>query len=167
MQEDYSNFILLSSPRKRGSSCERPRARNNCAFGKHRRLITRRRASLDSCLRGNDKFKESHCQKDSAGSKTSTMLAFFTRQFRALAPMFRPPFDGLWIACLLYYFWCFLVHPQGQILRGNLPDPDDYMYLDQLLDWLKGQGWYDHIQHRLDPPEGGLIHFSRLPMIPM
>jgi hypothetical protein len=95
------------------------------------------------------------------------MPSFLTRQFRAFIPMFRPPFDGLWIAGLLYYFWCFLVHPQGQILRGDLPDPDDYMYLDQVLDWLKGQGWYDHIQHRLDPPGGGMIHFSRLPMIPM
>ena len=97
------------------------------------------------------------------------MFAFIlSRSIRALlALMFQPPFEGLWAAVLLYYFWCFLVHPQGQILRGNLPDPDDYMYLDQVLDWMKGQGWYDHLQHRLDPPEGGLIHFSRLAMIPM
>src|SRR5262249_48051307 len=52
-------------------------------------------------------------------------------------------------------------------VRGNLPDPDDYMYLDQVIDWLKGQSWYDNVQHRLDPPMGGLIHFSRLPQIPM
>jgi hypothetical protein len=95
------------------------------------------------------------------------MLAFLTRQLRAFAPMFRPPFDGLWLAILLYFFWCFLVHPGSQILRGNLPDPDDYMYLDQVLDWIKGQGWFDSIQHRLDPPAGGPIHFSRLPQIPM
>ena len=74
---------------------------------------------------------------------------------------------GLWLAVLLYFFWCFLVHPQGQVLRGNFPDPDDYMYLVQVMDWLKGAGWYDNIQHRLDPPAGGPIHFTRIPQIPM
>jgi len=95
------------------------------------------------------------------------MLSFLARQFRSLAPMFRPPFDGLWIAVLLYYIWCFFVHPDSQVLRGNLPDPDDYMYLTQVLDWLKGQSWFDNVQHRLDPPAGALIPFSRLPQIPM
>jgi len=95
------------------------------------------------------------------------MLSFFARQFRSLAPMFRPPFDGLWLAVLLYYFWSYLVFPHSGILRGNLPDPDDYMYLDQVLDWIKGQGWFDNVQHRLDPPIGGQIHFSRLTEIPM
>ena len=32
---------------------------------------------------------------------------------------------------------------------------------------LKGAGWYDNIQHRLNPPDGVMIHFSRLAMIPM
>src|ERR1700677_4708803 len=100
------------------------------------------------------------------GQKIS-MPSFLVRQFRALAPIFRPPFDGLWLAVLFYYFWCFLVHPDSQVLRGDLPDPDDYMYLDQVLDWIKGQGWFDNIQHRLDSPAGGPIHFSRLPQIPM
>jgi hypothetical protein len=95
------------------------------------------------------------------------MTGFLERQCRSLAPIFRPPFDGLWLTALLYFFWCFLVHPQGQILRGNLPDPDDYMYLDQVLDWIHGQAWYDNVQHRLDPPDGGLIHFTRIPQIPM
>ncbi|MGE3624481.1 MAG: hypothetical protein AB7H77_11525, partial [Bdellovibrionales bacterium] len=60
-----------------------------------------------------------------------------------------------------------LVHPSGQMLRGNLPDPDDYMYLNQVLDWVKGQSWHDTVQHRLDPPGGGPIHFSRLAQIPI
>jgi hypothetical protein len=95
------------------------------------------------------------------------MFSFLARQFRSLAPIFRPPFDGLWVAVLLYFFWCFLVHPNSQILRGNLPDPDDYMYLAQVLDWLKGQSWFDNVQHRLDPPMGALVPFSRLAQLPM
>ncbi|MGE3624413.1 MAG: hypothetical protein AB7H77_11160 [Bdellovibrionales bacterium] len=62
------------------------------------------------------------------------MLSFLARQFRSLAPVFRPPFDGLWLAVVLYYFWSYLVHPSSQMLRSNLPDPDDYMYLNQVLD---------------------------------
>lgn len=95
------------------------------------------------------------------------MRLFLSRQLQGVGALFRPPFEGLWLALLLYYFWCFFVHPESQILRGNLPDPDDYMYLDQLLDWLKGQGWYDNVQHRIDPPLGAPIHFSRLAQVPM
>jgi hypothetical protein len=41
------------------------------------------------------------------------------------------------------------------------------MYLVQVLDWIQGQGWYDNIQHRINPPDGVMIHFSRLTQIPM
>jgi hypothetical protein len=95
------------------------------------------------------------------------MFLFLSRQFRSLAPIFRPPFDGLMFLVIVYFAWCFLVFPHSQILRGNFPDPDDYMYLTQVLDWLKGQGWYDNIQHRLNPPEGVPIHFSRFAQLPM
>ncbi|MDX2028221.1 MAG: hypothetical protein SFW62_06265 [Alphaproteobacteria bacterium] len=90
-----------------------------------------------------------------------------SRFFRSFAPIFQPPFNGLWLVIALYYAWCFLVYPNSQVLRGNFPDPDDYMHLTQALDWLKGQGWYDHIQHRINPPEGIPIHFSRLTQLPM
>ncbi|HEU0118723.1 MAG TPA: hypothetical protein VFR09_08840 [Alphaproteobacteria bacterium] len=89
------------------------------------------------------------------------------KSFESLAPMFRPPFDGLGWLVVLYFAWCFLMYPHSQTLRGNLPDPDDYMYLTQVLDWLKGQGWYDNVQHRLNPPDGVPIHFSRLAQMPM
>lgn len=91
----------------------------------------------------------------------------FLRSFRSLADMFRPPFDGLWLLVTLYYAWAFLVYPHSPVMRGEFPDTDDYMYLNQVLDWMKGQGWYDNIQHRLDPPAGVPIHFSRLAQLPM
>jgi hypothetical protein len=81
--------------------------------------------------------------------------------------VFQPPFDGLWFAVLLYFVAGCLINPHNPVLRGHLSDPDDYMYLDQVIDWLKGQGWYDNIQHRLNPPTGMPIHFSRLTEMPM
>ena len=95
------------------------------------------------------------------------MSSYVSRLFQPLAPLFRPPFEGLWLLVVLYYGWCFLVFPHSQILRGNLPDPDDYMYLTQVTDWLNGQAWFDNIQHRLNPPLGVPIHFSRLAQLPM
>ncbi|MDP9127101.1 MAG: hypothetical protein M3N08_02415 [Pseudomonadota bacterium] len=95
------------------------------------------------------------------------MRSSVTRFLKSFAPMFGPPFEGLWLAVLLYFAWCYLVVPHSQLLRGNFPDPDDYMYLVQVMDWLKGQPWYDNIQHRLNPPEGVVIHFSRLAQLPM
>ena len=95
------------------------------------------------------------------------MLSIFINAFRALGTLFRPPFAGLWAVVIAYYVWCFFVYPHSAILSGDLPDTDDYTYLNQVLDWLAGQGWYDNIQHRLDPPNGVPIHFSRLTQIPM
>ncbi len=87
--------------------------------------------------------------------------------FSAFRPIFTPPFEGLWFVVLLYYVWCYMMYPDSDLKRGNLPDSDDYMYLVQIIDWLKGQAWYDNIQHRMNPPEGVPIHFSRLAQIPI
>lgn len=40
-------------------------------------------------------------------------------------------------------------------------DNDDLMRLVSVRDWLGGQGWFDLVQHRLLPPEGVLMHWSR------
>lgn len=89
------------------------------------------------------------------------------RFFRSFAAIFKPPFDGLALVVVLYFAWAHMVYPHNDVMRGNLPDPDDYMYLTQVLDWLKGQGWYDNVQHRLNPPAGVPIHFSRLAQMPL
>ena len=51
----------------------------------------------------------------------------------------------------------------GELLRG----PDDHMRLVQVRDWLDGQGWSDLVQHRLDPPAGVAMHWSRLGDLPL
>ena len=43
-----------------------------------------------------------------------------------------------------------------------LPDNDDMMRLAQVRDWLGGQAFADWTQHRLAPPLGGPMHWSRL-----
>ena len=44
----------------------------------------------------------------------------------------------------------------------TLLDTDDAMRLTQMRDWLAGQGWYDLVQPRVEPPAGYESHWSRL-----
>ena len=69
-------------------------------------------------------------------------------------PFFKPPFHGLLWLCWLYFALCFVVHPQSPIMHGRFIDPDDTLYAVQSAELLDGQGWYDHIEHRMDPPCG-------------
>lgn len=48
-----------------------------------------------------------------------------------------------------------------------LGDTDDNMRYLQVRDWLNGQGWYDLSQHRMNPPHGGNIHWSRIVDLPI
>ncbi|NTU76451.1 MAG: hypothetical protein HGA90_01305, partial [Alphaproteobacteria bacterium] len=85
---------------------------------------------------------------------------------RLTAP-FRKPFHGLVWLIWIYVVFCYLAHPDSQILAGHLPDSDDYMVLAQVSDWLKVQGWFDLTQHRLNPPEGVPMAFERLTQLPV
>lgn len=46
-------------------------------------------------------------------------------------------------------------------------DPDSMMRLVEVRDFLAGQGWFDLTQYRLDPPNGVLMHWSRLVDLPI
>lgn len=48
-----------------------------------------------------------------------------------------------------------------------LGDTDDNMRYLQVRDWLNGQGWFDLRQHRMDPPHGANIHWSRIVDLPI
>ncbi|MDR3449383.1 MAG: hypothetical protein P4M15_06500 [Alphaproteobacteria bacterium] len=87
--------------------------------------------------------------------------------FASVARVFAHPFDGLPLV-----LWCFVVlsyiaMPRNPVWLGDLPDPDDYTYLTQTLDWLQGQSWFDLTQHRMSPPEGVAIHYTRFAQMPM
>jgi hypothetical protein len=68
-----------------------------------------------------------------------------------------------WLAAsglLLYSRW-------AQIDAFALGDTDDNMRIMQVRGLLAGQGWYDLRQHRLNPPWGADIHWSRLVDLPI
>jgi hypothetical protein len=46
-------------------------------------------------------------------------------------------------------------------------DPDDALRLVQLRDFLAGQSWFDSTQYRMNPPDGGPMHWSRLIELPL
>ncbi len=46
-------------------------------------------------------------------------------------------------------------------------DPDDAMRLQQVRDWLHGQPFWDVSQHRVNPPAGGPMHWSRIVDMPI
>lgn len=46
-------------------------------------------------------------------------------------------------------------------------DPDDHMRLLQVRDLLAGQHWWDTAQHRMAPPDGASMHWSRLVDLPL
>lgn len=46
-------------------------------------------------------------------------------------------------------------------------DGDSLMRLQQVRDLLAGQSWFDVTQHRMDPPAGAAMHWSRLVDMPL
>jgi hypothetical protein len=52
---------------------------------------------------------------------------------------------------------------------GGVPklSTDDAMRLVEVRDLLAGQGWFDLTQHRLNPPDGAAMHWSRLVDVPI
>ena len=49
------------------------------------------------------------------------------------------------------------------LFTGRLPDNDDLLRLQQARDLLAGQAWYNVDQSRFLTPEGGEMHWSRIP----
>ena len=48
------------------------------------------------------------------------------------------------------------------IIQFRFWDPDDVMRLLEVRDWLRGQSWFDVVQHRMNLPAGLSMHWSRL-----
>ncbi|MEO8176596.1 MAG: AcrB/AcrD/AcrF family protein [Sphingomicrobium sp.] len=69
-------------------------------------------------------------------------------------------------AWLILSAW-FLYNRWSQIHTFTLVDTDDNMRISQVRAWLAGQDWYDLRQHRLSPPLGANIHWSRLVDLPL
>ncbi len=74
---------------------------------------------------------------------------------------------GLVVIAWLIICGSYLRLYSGSIHWFSLGDTDDNMRYLQVRDWLNGQSWWDLSQHRMDPPRGANIHWSRLVDLPI
>ncbi len=74
-----------------------------------------------------------------------------------------------WIITIAWLLICayFINEQSAAIHYLSLGDTDDNMRYLQVRDWLAGQSWWDLRQHRMNPPEGMNIHWSRLVDLPI
>ncbi len=68
-----------------------------------------------------------------------------------------------WLAIAALWLWWSWTRVRG----WGLADTDDNLRLQQVRDWLGGQGWFDLRQRRLGWPDGFDIHWSRLVDLPL
>lgn len=68
-----------------------------------------------------------------------------------------------WLACSSVMLWLF----RGDFSTYAFRDPDDAMRLAQVRDWIGGQAFWDVSQHRVNPPVGGPMHWSRIVDLPI
>ncbi len=74
-----------------------------------------------------------------------------------------------WLVLLTWLGFCawFLFNKWASIQIFALGDTDDNMRMMQVRGLLNGQDWYDLRQHRLSPPFGANMHWSRLVDLPI
>ncbi|MCF8708848.1 hypothetical protein [Rhizorhapis sp. SPR117] len=70
---------------------------------------------------------------------------------------------AIWLICSA----AMLVLSYGLIAILDFRDADDALRLVQIRDWMAGQSWFDVTQYRINPPEGGPMHWSRLIDLPI
>lgn len=89
------------------------------------------------------------------------------------AGMMRPAFDWRCFAAtpaavlLVWAAWALLRIALLPVTGWDPSDPDDYMRLLEVRDWLGGQPWFDVAQYRMAPPHGASMHWSRLVDLPI
>jgi hypothetical protein len=89
------------------------------------------------------------------------LYRFIDRNFIARPHRFMPLL--VFIGTVLY----FLLDRHSVFYTFAPADPDDYMRLDETINWLRGQGWYDLSQPRLSPGAHTVIHWARLLDVPI
>lgn len=70
---------------------------------------------------------------------------------------------AVWLLCSVVL----LIVARKLVLGFDFRDPDDALRLLQVRDWMAGQSWFDVTQHRINPPVGGPMHWSRLIDVPI
>ena len=70
---------------------------------------------------------------------------------------------GIWLSAA----FAMILLSRDAILTWKMGDPDDQMRLLQVRDWVAGQSWWDITQYRMNAPQGGDMHWSRLVDVPL
>ncbi|MEP7348335.1 MAG: hypothetical protein ABI668_00100 [Sphingorhabdus sp.] len=84
------------------------------------------------------------------------MSQFVDRHYRSLLLL-------VWLlGCALLLVSC-----RVAIAEWRMGDPDDQLRIVQVRDWIAGQSWWDITQYRMNPPDGGPMHWSRLVDVPI
>jgi hypothetical protein len=66
-----------------------------------------------------------------------------------------------WIAGWALAGLILIVGSGASALHQDFAEPDNAMRLVRVRDMLAGQGWFDNVQHRLNPPEGTPMHWAQ------
>jgi hypothetical protein len=85
----------------------------------------------------------------------------------AFAAIIEKNFHKLTVLLWLITSLLMIVLLRQQIAGWAMGDPDDQLRMVEVRDWLAGQNWFDVSQHRMNPPDGGPMHWSRLVDIPL
>lgn len=79
--------------------------------------------------------------------------------------------DGLFglvlLVIIISLIYKYAIGSWPNISNYILPDNDDAMRVIEVRDWLNGQGFFDGFNHRLNPPNGGDVHWSRIGDLPL
>ena len=84
------------------------------------------------------------------------MTNFAERHYRSLI-------GAIWLITSLFLLFMM----RDSIAAFKVGDPDDALRMVQVRDWLAGQGWSNVTQYRMNLPDGGPMHWSRLVDIPI
>ena len=93
---------------------------------------------------------------------TMTVTAAYMPDFVTRKDAAEPP---LWIVVAIFWAAFAVAVVSAGVVNPHLfesQDPDSFLRLVQVRDLIAGQGWFDLVQHRMDPPGGALLHWSRL-----
>lgn len=83
-------------------------------------------------------------------------------------PGSQPPARAALLLLSIWLLWSAVLLTFGiRAGDGVMVDPDDFMRMAQVRDWMAGQSWFDVTQYRINPPEGGSMHWSRLLDVPV
>jgi hypothetical protein len=97
----------------------------------------------------------------------SGLKSRFRRTLTALDSLAQREWRWIIVIAWLLTAAYFINHYSAAIHYFSLADTDDNMRYLQVHDWLAGQSWWDLRQHRMAPPDGANIHWSRLVDLPI